>query len=208
MSVETKHEGANAIGDAADALLKDLSLGDAAAGGDAGGAGSQEGAGATAAQHQEKAPKPLTDEQVDKIVKQVEFYFSDANLPTDAFLMKKVRADPNGFVPIGVVCGFNRMKTLLKKHPPIETVAAILRQHSEALVVSEDGIRVQRATPLPDIDLEDVQARTVVAENFKTQPTIESVRNVFSPPATSPWFASGTRGCRPPRGRRSPRGWT
>ena len=180
MSVETKHEGANAIGDAADALLKDLSLGDAAAGGDAGGAGSQEGAGATAAQHQEKAPKPLTDEQVDKIVKQVEFYFSDANLPTDAFLMKKVRADPNGFVPIGVVCGFNRMKTLLKKHPPIETVAAILRQHSEALVVSEDGIRVRRATPLPDIDLEDVQARTVVAENFKTQPTIESVRDVFS----------------------------
>ena len=180
MSVETKHEGADAIGDAADALLKDLSLGDAAAGGDAGGGGSQEGAGATAAQHQEKAPKPLTDEQVDKIVKQVEFYFSDANLPTDAFLMKKVRADPNGFVPIGVVCGFNRMKTLLKKHPPIETVAAILRQHSEALVVSEDGIRVRRATPLPDIDLEDVQARTVVAENFKTQPTIESVRDVFS----------------------------
>ena len=180
MSVETKHEGANAIGDAADALLKDLSLGDAAAGGDAGGAGSQEGAGATAAQHQEKAPKPLTDEQVDKIVKQVEFYFSDANLPTDAFLMKKVRADPNGFVPIGVVCGFNRMKTLLKKHPPIETVAAILREHSEALVVSEDGIRVRRATPLPDIDLEDVQARTVVAENFKTPPTIESVRELFA----------------------------
>ena len=144
------------------------------------GGGSQEGAGATAAQHQEKAPKPLTDEQVDKIVKQVEFYFSDANLPTDAFLMKKVRADPNGFVPIGVVCGFNRMKTLLKKHPPIETVAAILREHSEALVVSEDGIRVRRATPLPDIDLEDVQARTVVAENFKTPPTIESVRDLFS----------------------------
>ena len=180
MSVETKHEGADAIGDVADALLKDLSLGGAAAAGDAGGRGSQEGAGATAAQHQEKAPKPLTDEQVDKIVKQVEFYFSDANLPTDAFLMKKVRADPNGFVPIGVVCGFNRMKTLLKKHPPIETVAAILRQHSEALVVSEDGIRVRRATPLPDIDLEDVQARTVVAENFKTPPTIESVRELFA----------------------------
>ena len=116
MSVETKHEGADAIGDAADALLNDLSWEMPPRGGDAGGRIS-EGAGATAAQHQ-KGPKPLTDEQVDKIVKQVEFYFSDANLPTDAFLMKKVRADPNGFVPIGVVCGFNRMKTLLKKHPP------------------------------------------------------------------------------------------
>ena len=105
----------------------------------------------------------LTDEQVDKIVKQVEFYFSDANLPTDAFLIKKVKADPTGFVPIGVVCSFNRMKTLLKKHPPIETVAAILREHSECLVVSDDGIRVRRTEPLPDIDHEDVQARTVVA---------------------------------------------
>ena len=155
-----------------------------------------------------KREKPLIDEQVDKIVKQVEFYFSDANLPTDAFLMKKVRADPNGFVPIGVVCGFNRMKTLLKKHPPIETVAAILRQHSEALVVSEDGIRVQRATPLPDIDLEDVQARTVVAENFKTQPTASPFRVSSPPPATSPWFASGTRGCDPRGGDARPRGWT
>ena len=50
------------------------------------------------------------------------------------------------------------MKTLLKKHPPIETVAAILREHSECLVVSDDGIRVRRTEPLPDIDLEDVQA--------------------------------------------------
>ena len=52
-------------------------------------------------------PKPLTEEQRAKILTQVEFYFSDANLPTDAFLMKRVRADP-GWVPLGVICGFNR----------------------------------------------------------------------------------------------------
>ena len=34
---------------------------------------------------------PLTEEQRQKIATQVEFYFSDANLPTDAFLMRRVR---------------------------------------------------------------------------------------------------------------------
>jgi len=183
MSGETKPDDATVINDAVDALTN-LSVGDAAAGGDAGaaagGSTAEGGGGAREQQQQQKPLKPLTDEQVDKIVKQVEFYFSDANLPTDAFLIKKVKADPTGFVPIGVVCSFNRMKTLLKKHPPIETVAAILREHSECLVVSDDGIRVRRTEPLPDIDLEDVQARTVVAENFKDQPTIESVMAQFS----------------------------
>ena len=182
MSGETKPDDAAVINDAVDALTN-LSVGDAAAGGDAGaaaGGSTAEGGGGAREGQQQKPLKPLTDEQVDKIVKQVEFYFSDANLPTDAFLIKKVKADPTGFVPIGVVCSFNRMKTLLKKHPPIETVAAILREHSECLVVSEDGIRVRRTEPLPDIDLEDVQARTVVAENFKDQPTIESVMAQFS----------------------------
>ena len=182
MSGETKPDDATVINDAVDALTN-LSVGDAAAGGDAGAAGggsTAEGGGGAREEQQQKPLKPLTDEQVDKIVKQVEFYFSDASLPTDAFLIKKVKADPTGFVPIGVVCSFNRMKTLLKKHPPIETVAAILREHSECLVVSDDGIRVRRTEPLPDIDLEDVQARTVVAENFKDQPTIESVMAQFS----------------------------
>ena len=182
MSGETKPDDATVINDAVDALTN-LSVGDAAAGGDAGaaaGGSTAEGGGGAREEQQQKPLKPLTDEQVDKIVKQVEFYFSDANLPTDAFLIKKVKADPTGFVPIGVVCSFNRMKTLLKKHPPIETVAAILREHSECLVVSDDGIRVRRTEPLPDIDLEDVQARTVVAENFKDQPTIESVMAQFS----------------------------
>ena len=51
------------------------------------------------------APKELTQEQRDKILTQVEFYFSDANLPTDAFLMKKVKSNPEGWVPLGVIVG-------------------------------------------------------------------------------------------------------
>jgi hypothetical protein len=32
-----------------------------------------------------------------EVVRQVEFYFSDANLPTDDFLLKQVRSNPDGW---------------------------------------------------------------------------------------------------------------
>ena len=37
------------------------------------------------------------DQLVAQIVKQVNFYFSDANLPTDAFLLKEVQKNPEGW---------------------------------------------------------------------------------------------------------------
>ena len=126
-------------------------------------------------------PKPLTEEQRAKILTQVEFYFSDANLPTDAFLMKRVRADPEGWVPLGVICGFNRVKQLLKKHPHT-VVADILAEKSSLLIVDDARAKLRRAQPLPDFDLEDVQSRTVVAENFGADaPTIDGVRERFAP---------------------------
>jgi len=126
--------------------------------------------------------RPLTDEQRAKITTQVEFYFSDANLPTDAFLLKKVKADKQkqGWVPIQVVCGFNRMKQLLKKHPPVPTVAAILAERSKSLLVDESKTKIRRAEPLPEYDLEDIQARTVVAENLGFEPTVEGVVKKFT----------------------------
>ena len=134
----------------------------------------------------------LTPEQRDKILTQVEFYFSDANLPTDAFLMKKVKSNPEGWVPLHVIVSFNRMKQLLKKNPP-KVVAEILTEKSEALVVNDEGTQIRRATPLPKFDIEDVQARTIVAENFGPNfggvgvnlgggdgPSVDAVSKVFS----------------------------
>ena len=37
------------------------------------------------------------DDLVSKIVRQVDFYFSDTNLPTDNFLLKEVRKTPEGW---------------------------------------------------------------------------------------------------------------
>ncbi|KAG6549214.1 hypothetical protein Mapa_009200 [Marchantia paleacea] len=120
--------------------------------------------------------KPMVNEELKaKIVKQVEFYFSDQNLPTDNYLMKFVKKDPEGFVPIPVVASFRKIKNLVKNHG---IVAAALR-NSTLLVVSEDGKKVRRAQPLPDVDLEEVQSRTVVAENLPEDHSIESVEQLF-----------------------------
>jgi La-related protein 7 len=117
----------------------------------------------------------VTEELKAKIVKQVEFYFSDTNLPTDHHLMKYVKKDPQGFVPIPVVASFKKIKNLVKNHG---VVAAALR-NSLQLVVSEDGKKVRRLHPLPEIDLEEVQARTVVAENLPIDCSVEKLEELF-----------------------------
>ena len=47
-----------------------------------------------AAAHLQQSPEV---DLVAKIVKQVNFYFSDTNLPTDNFLLKEVRKAPEGW---------------------------------------------------------------------------------------------------------------
>lgn len=48
------------------------------------------------ASHMQPA-EPAQEELIAQIVKQVNFYFSDANLPTDAFLLKEVQKNPEGW---------------------------------------------------------------------------------------------------------------
>ncbi|CAN8023691.1 unnamed protein product [Ixodes persulcatus] len=44
-----------------------------------------------------------------KIIKQIEYYFGDFNLPRDKFLREKVKLD-EGWVPIETLLTFNRLK--------------------------------------------------------------------------------------------------
>lgn len=91
---------------------------------------------------------------------QVEFYFSDSNLPRDKFLSEKVKADPEGFVDLALLAIFSRVQQLLKTEVreasavPAATVADVADalEGAASLALSEDRKRVKRATELKDTE--------------------------------------------------------
>ncbi|XP_042436346.1 la-related protein 6B-like [Zingiber officinale] len=118
----------------------------------------------------------LPEEVIQKITKQVEYYFSDANLATTEHLMRFISKDPDGFVPISVVAAFKKIKSLVQN---ISQLAMALRTSSK-LVVSDDGKRVRRQQPFTESDLEMLQSRIVVAENLPEDHCYQNLMKLFS----------------------------
>jgi la-related protein 6 len=119
---------------------------------------------------------PPDDELRDKIIKQVEFYFSDANILKDAFLLKHVRRNKQGYVSIKLITSFKKMKSMTKDY----RVVAFSLRHSDKLEVNEEGRKVRRKDPLPEFD-ETTPSRSVVVVNLPMEnPTIENVAEIFA----------------------------
>ncbi|XP_072990541.1 la protein 1 [Typha latifolia] len=133
----------------------------------------------------------LDEAKSKNVLRQVEFYFSDSNLPRDKFLKKTVEESEDGLVSLALICSFSRMKTHLgldaavkPDEVPEETmlaVAEVLRQ-SSALRVSEDGKRIGRSTELlkPEEVLEQVDSRTVAASPLPYDVKLEDVESFFA----------------------------
>ncbi|CAI9773271.1 unnamed protein product [Fraxinus pennsylvanica] len=117
----------------------------------------------------------LSDDLRNKIIKQVEYYFSDENLPNDKFLMKYVTKNAEGFVPIGVIASFGKMKKLTRD---VLLIVAALRE-SEHLVVSSNGKKVKRLHPLPLAEVKDPMLCTVLVENLPEDHSVDNLRRVF-----------------------------
>ncbi|KAI8942697.1 hypothetical protein NX059_000745 [Plenodomus lindquistii] len=77
------------------------------------------------------------------IRRQVEFYFSDENLPTDLHLLKCCGGRENLPVSISLICGFKKMRG----YKPKRLVIAALRK-SSFLEVVENGKKIKRRMPM------------------------------------------------------------
>ncbi|KAJ8943041.1 hypothetical protein NQ318_022585 [Aromia moschata] len=118
---------------------------------------------------------PPSDELADKIVQQVEFYFSDANITKDAFLLKHVKRNKEGYVSLKLISSFKRVKHLTKDW----RVVAHALSRSTKLEINEAGTKLRRLEPLPQYD-ETTPSRTVVAVHMPIdKPTIENVAELF-----------------------------
>lgn len=117
------------------------------------------------------------DDFCEKIVEQVEFYFSNDSLLKDAFLLKHVRRNKEGFVSLKLVSSFKRVRALTKDW---RVVGVAIKRKSKKIELNDIETKIRRMDPLPLYD-ETMPSRTVVATNLPCEKlTIEKVYEIFA----------------------------
>ncbi|KNC98306.1 uncharacterized protein SPPG_06699 [Spizellomyces punctatus DAOM BR117] len=118
-----------------------------------------------------------SDEVKAKILKQVEYYFGDANLPRDKFLISTINENPEGWVSIETLLKFNRLRSI--SDDPL-VIADALRQSAELLEVSDDGKLVRRRTQLKPRFA--VHRKTIYVKGFPPELSniIDEIEGFFS----------------------------
>lgn len=123
---------------------------------------------------------PLTDTEA-AIIRQVEYYFSDANLARDKFLTGETKKD-DGWVTFVVLLTFKRLAALSTDSSVIAD--ALVRSADDLLQVSKDRLRVRRnpARPLPEQNEKTRQetiARTAYVKGFPLDTQMSALLKFF-----------------------------
>lgn len=117
----------------------------------------------------------LNDDLQQKIIKQVEYQFSDMNLLANDSFRKHINKDPEGFVPVSVIASSKKIKSLTSNS---HLLTQALRSSSK-LVISGDGKKVRRKNLSTERDKEELQSRTVVAENLPEDHSHRNLEKLF-----------------------------
>ncbi|CAN8269039.1 unnamed protein product, partial [Cochlearia groenlandica] len=117
----------------------------------------------------------ISDDLRLKIVKQVEYQFTDMSLLANESISKHISKDPEGYVPISYITSTKKIKALTSN----QHLVSIALRSSSKLVVSEDNKKVKRTRPFTERDREDLQARTVVAENLPDDHSYQNLEKIF-----------------------------
>jgi hypothetical protein len=116
---------------------------------------------------------PLTDAE-QKIQKQLQFYFSDANFRRDAFLRGCAESNPEGNVPIATLLTFKRLQSMTTD--PVVIARCIA--DSTTVELSADKLSLHRSIPLPAKD--DTKYRTMFAQLIPEDATLDELHGVFA----------------------------
>lgn len=128
---------------------------------------------------EDSPPLALPDTDViNRIVEQVETYFSDDNLIRDEFMVKNLRRNKEGFINLKLVTSFRRVKTITKDW---RVVAHAIQIGSDKLELNENGTKVRRKKPLQPVDGSSKHSRTVIVINLpEVKEDIDEIGRDFS----------------------------
>ncbi|KDQ11262.1 hypothetical protein BOTBODRAFT_57574 [Botryobasidium botryosum FD-172 SS1] len=94
---------------------------------------------------------PADNDCASRALKQVEFYFSDSNLPFDKFLWSQHIACTENWVPIKIIASFKNMRQF--RDLGLVWLADVLRTSESLLEVDPRGENVRRKTPVVETDI-------------------------------------------------------
>ncbi|XP_072936301.1 la protein homolog [Epargyreus clarus] len=117
----------------------------------------------------------------ESIIRQMEYYFSDINLPRDKFLNEQTKLD-DGWVPLEVLTRFNRLSKLTTDVDVI--VKALQKSTSGLLEISDTKVRRSPKMPIPEMTEDrrkQLLARTVYAKGFAKDSTLDDLLQFFKP---------------------------
>lgn len=120
------------------------------------------------------APESTCPILLAKILKQVEFYFGDANLPRDKFLQEKIKEN-DGWVQLSVLASFTRMKTLSED---VAVIAEATEKSAELLELNEDRTCVRRKTDLPEA--QDNLNTSVYVKGFSLTASLDEIETFLA----------------------------
>ncbi|XP_052754754.1 la-related protein 7 [Galleria mellonella] len=107
----------------------------------------------------------------ENILKQMEFYFSDANLTKDRFLGELIKTD--AYVPVEVFLKFNKIRSMTQD---VNDIVKAMK-NSTLLELSDDKTKIMRQTPVLPYDADQ---RTVYVESIPVTASREWLQRVFS----------------------------
>ncbi|KHJ87344.1 la domain protein [Oesophagostomum dentatum] len=123
------------------------------------------------------APAANGESVDEKVVRQLEYYFGNINLPRDRFLQDSMKQD-EGWVPIKTLLTFNRLASITTDAEVIAN--AVKAADSEIISISEDGQKIRRniGNPLPENSLEywqKIKHCTVYMKGFEQNTTLDEI---------------------------------
>lgn len=113
-----------------------------------------------------------------RIIKQLEFYFSDTNLPYDKFLQARIGVD-DGWVPISVLLTFKMLKSITRN--PATIASAVRHAAVDSIVeVDDTGVKIRRkpevAAPAPDRGMfKEIVQRSIYCSGFPRTATVDEL---------------------------------